>query len=84
MVSGGAHIEQLQNEVDILGDNERRQLLLQSKPLQAQIPVDEGLKADLRIPWNEVRTLRRLHNISSTNLNRCDIPVYSWIRWVKA
>ena len=41
-----------------------------SKPLQVQIPVGEGLamKADLRIPWNEMRTLRRLHNISSASL----------------
>ena len=51
-------------------EDERRQLLLQSKPLQVQIPVEEGLamKADLGIPWNEVRTLRRLHTISSTSM----------------
>ena len=86
VVSGGAQIQQLQDEVGILGEDDRRQLLLQSKPLQVQIPVDEGLamKTDLGIPWNEMRTLRRLHNLSSTNLNRCDIPVYSWIRWMKA
>ena len=76
VVSGGAHIEQLQDEVGILDKGERRQLLLQSKPLQVQMPVEEGLamKADLGIPWNEMRTLRRLHTISSTNLNRYDIP----------
>ena len=86
VVSGGAHIQQLKDEVGILDEGERRKLLLQSKPLQVQIPVEEGLamKADLGIPWNEMRTLRRLHTISSTNLNRYDIPVYSWIRWMKA
>ena len=51
VVSGGAHIEQLQDEVGILGEDDRLQLFLQSKPLQVQIPVDEGLamKADLGI-----------------------------------
>ena len=52
MVSSGAHIEQLQDKVGILGeDDDRRQLFLQSKPLQVQIPVGEGLamKTDLGI-----------------------------------
>lgn len=86
VVSGGAQIEQLQDEVHTLSEDERRQLLLQSKPLQIQIPVEEGLamKADLSIPWNEMRTLRRLHDISSTNLNKYDIPVYPCTRWMKA
>ena len=61
-------------------------VLLQSNPFQIQIPVEEGLamKADLYIRWNEMRTLRRLHDISSTNLNKYDIPVYPWTRWMKA
>ena len=51
VVSSGAHIEQLQDEVGILDEDDRWQLFLQSKPLQVQIPVDEGLamKADLGI-----------------------------------
>ena len=76
VVSGGAHIEQLQDEVGTLTEDERQQLLLQSKPLRIQIPVKEGLamKADLGIPWNEMRTLRRLVHIGSNNLNKSNIP----------
>ena len=81
VVRGGPQIQQFQDEVHTLSEDERRQLLLQSKPLQIQIPVEEGLamKADLGIPWNEMRTLRRLHDISSTNLNK-----YDFTRWMKA
>jgi len=75
VVSGGAQIEQPQDEVHTLSEDERRQLLL-----KIQIPVEEGLamKADLSIPWNEMRTLRRLHDISSTSMT------YQWTRWMKA
>jgi len=49
VVSDGAHIQQLQDEVGTISENERRQLLIQSKP---QMCVEEGLamKADLGIP----------------------------------
>ena len=60
-MSGGAHTEQLRDEVASVSEEERQQLFLQSKPLQVQIPVEEGLalKADLGIPWNEMWALRR-------------------------
>ena len=42
VVSGGAHTEQLQDEVGILGEDERLQLLLQSKPLQVKYLLMKG------------------------------------------
>ena len=42
-----------------------------------------AMKADLGILWKEMQ-LSEGCITCSTNLNRCDIPVYPWIRWMKA
>ena len=60
---------QLQAEVKML-TSEERQDLLTSVGITVDIPPEQGLaiKADLAIPWNKLRIIRRYmhHNITHT------------------
>lgn len=60
MASVGDSSAQLAAEVRSLSTEEREQLLSQAQ-LPIHIPPDHALalKADLSIPWNKLRTLRR-------------------------
>lgn len=51
---------QLQAEVKML-TSEERQDLLKSAGITVDIPAEQGLaiKADLAIPWNKLRVIRR-------------------------
>ena len=62
-ISGGrdaAH-QQLASEVLQLSQVERKELLKEAGLVASDLPVEHGLamKADLGLPWNKVRTLRR-------------------------
>ena len=59
-VSGGDAIVQFQSEVRCLSREERQQLL-QKADLPVVIPTDHALamKADLSLPWNKLRVIRR-------------------------
>ena len=63
LVSKGSSLEQLQNEVKCLTKMERESLLDQAKIPEAlaEIPAEDvlAMKADLSIPWNKMRILRR-------------------------
>ena len=61
LISGGAVLEQLQHEVHALSKDDRLKLLQEVGLLKADVPADEGLamKADLSLPWNKLRILRR-------------------------
>ena len=54
---------QLQAEVKILPDGEKKQLLA-SAGITLDIPPEKSLamKADLALPWNKLRTVRRYTN----------------------
>lgn len=58
VISGGAAAAQLQDELTILTDGERRELL---KPVQARIsPADTlAMKVGTLLPWNKIRIMRR-------------------------
>ena len=62
-ISGGrdaAH-QQLASEVLQLSRVERKELVKEAGLVASDLPVEHGLamKADLGLPWNKVRTLRR-------------------------
>ena len=60
IVSGGDAFFQLQAEVKLLSDDERKELLGEIG-LPVVIPTDHALamKADLSLPWTKLRVLRR-------------------------
>ena len=57
VISGGGAAAQLQDELTVLTDDERQELVV---PV-TQIPLGETLamKADLVLPWKKRRTMRR-------------------------
>ena len=59
-VSGGAAAEQLKDELAVLTEAERRELLV-AADCSAEITADETLamKADLVLPWKKMRIMRR-------------------------
>ena len=59
-VSGGDASSQLQAEVKLLSDDERKELLGEIG-LPVVIPTDHALamKADLSLPWTKLRVFRR-------------------------
>lgn len=61
ITSGGESVVQLASEIKFLTKEEREGLLLDAR-LPIVIPTDHALsmKADLGIPWNKLRILRRL------------------------
>ena len=60
VISGGDNMRQLASEVKSLTKAEREELLGDAQ-LPVVIPTDQALamKADLAIPWNKLRILRR-------------------------
>ena len=60
ITSGGDNTAQLASEIKALSKAEREKLLFEVK-LPIIIPTDQALamKADLGIPWNKLRILRR-------------------------
>ena len=60
VVSGADTVEQLQSEVRCLSNDQRKEVLKGAK-LPIIIPPDHALamKADLAIPWNKLRIIRR-------------------------
>lgn len=60
VISGGASVEQLQDEVAALSSDERQQLLT-STEFSVSITTEDALamKADLLIPWQKLRVMRR-------------------------
>ena len=60
ITSGGDNSAQLASEIKALSKAEREELLLEAQ-LPVVIPMDQALamKADLGIPWNKFRVLRR-------------------------
>lgn len=60
VISGGDNMTQLASEIKSLTKAEREELLLDAQ-LPVVIPTDQALamKADLEIPWNKLRILRR-------------------------
>ena len=63
ITSGGEALVQLASEIKSLNKEDREGLLLEAQ-LPIVIPVDHALsmKADLGIPWNKLRILRRLQS----------------------
>ena len=59
-VSGGEGEHLLEREVSTLGVESRKQLL-EKAGITLTIPQEQGLamKADLALPWNKMRELRR-------------------------
>ena len=64
-MSGGESSEhiQLQSEIRLL-DSEDREKLLHTIGLHTEVSAEQGLalKADLAIPWNKLRVMRRYNN----------------------
>ena len=60
VISGGDASKQLQDELHCLSSEERKQLLRDSG-FRLDVSAEQGLamKADLAIPWNQLRTIRR-------------------------
>ncbi len=60
LVSSGSSPQQLTEEVKVLSSNERQKLLTDAG-FSTEIAANKGLamKADLRIPWNKLRVIRR-------------------------
>ena len=58
--SGGAELAQLSHEVQSLKPEEKRQLL-EDMDFKIEIPALTGLalKADLCLPWNRMRSMKR-------------------------
>ena len=60
ITSGGDSTAQLKAEIQSLSKEQREELLAQAK-LPLLIPTDHALamKADLALPWNKLRVVRR-------------------------
>ena len=60
-ISGGQPMTQLQSEVLMLPTEEKKKKLMREVNFTINIPPECGLamKADLSIPWNKLRVLRR-------------------------
>ena len=60
IVSKDDSVVQLQREIQVMPRDERRQLMKEAN-FDVEIPPDHGLamKADLCLPWNKLRVLRR-------------------------
>ena len=75
--SGAIPVTQMASEIKALTTAERESLL-QNAQLPIVIPTDHALamKADLGIPWNKLRILRRLHSLYNQYLNKAhQVPV---------
>ena len=59
IISGGAVADQLQHEMAALTDMERRELLTAATPIQISTAETLAMKADLVLPWNKIRIMRR-------------------------
>lgn len=73
---------QLTDELRLVPKEERNELMKEAN-FNIQIPPEEGLamKADLCLPWNKLRIMRRLHWSTSQSL----IILDQWFlcRWMK-
>ena len=59
IISGGAPADQLQHEMATLTDAERQELATTATPLQVSAEDTLAMKADLVLPWNKIRVMRR-------------------------
>ena len=60
IVSGGSDVAQLAHEVQSLKSDDRRKIW-EEMEFKIEIPALDGLalKADLCLPWNRMRTMKR-------------------------
>ncbi len=63
VASGGGDLAQLTHEVKLLSPDQRRQLI-EDMEFKIEIPslTSLALKADLCLPWNRLRRMRRYSN----------------------
>ena len=83
IASGGESSAQLKAEIRSL-TTEQREELLQRAQLPVVIPTDHALavKADLALPWNKLRVIRRYYTFPHGRLNK-KINVHKYFRWLK-
>lgn len=69
VISGGDTAQQMRNEMKRIPKEERTELM-QEAGFHVHIPAEEGLamKADLCLPWNKMRVMRRYIR---TSLHAC-------------